>query len=394
MQNSAYPRDPTEADRRRPRRGRGRAGEPGRVTDLLTRYRSLSTPRVVGLISGTSADGIDAVRVQFRDGGMQVEEFVTVPYPAEDRERLFALMEDRATVRDAARMHVRLGELFAAAARQVMGEGVDLVASHGQTVAHLPEARATLQLGEPAVIAELTGCLTVADFRPADMAAGGEAAPLVPFFDAWLLGRNGKDRMALNLGGIANYTWIPKDGPVVGGDTGPANVLMDALCERFLGQPYDDAGKLGAHGKVIPSILQELMAHPYIHRTGPRSTGREEFGREMAARLEGEPADLVRTAAAFSAESVALGLRRHLRGPVEIVVGGGGCENPTLMAELAARLPEATWRRFDEFGVPAGAREAAAFALMGHETAHGRPSNVPGVTGARGPKVLGKLVYP
>ena len=141
-------------------------------------------------------------------------------------------------------------------------------------------------------------------------------------------------------------------------------------------------------------ILQELMAHPYIHRTGPRSTGREEFGREMAARLEGEPADLVRTAAAFSAESVALGLRRHLRGPVEIVVGGGGCENPTLMAELAARLPEATWRRFDEFGVPAGAREAAAFALMGHETAHGRPSNVPGVTGARGPKVLGKLVYP
>jgi anhydro-N-acetylmuramic acid kinase len=348
----------------------------------------------VGLISGTSADGIDAVRVQLRDGGMQVEEFRTVPYPSDVRERLFALMEDRATVREAARMHVLVGELFADAARQVMGEGVDLIASHGQTVAHLPDARATLQLGEPAVIAERTGCLTVADFRPADMAAGGEAAPLVPFFDAWLLGGTGVDRMALNLGGIANYTWIPADGPVVGGDTGPANVLMDALCERYLGQPYDDGGRLGAQGRVLPEILQELLAHPYIHRTGPRSTGREEFGREMAARLEGEPADLVRTAAAFSAESVALGLRRHLRGPVEVVVGGGGCENPTLMGELAQRLPEVTWRRFDEFGVPAGAREAAAFALMGHESAHGRPSNVPGVTGARGLKVLGKLVYP
>lgn len=377
-----------------PRRVGEEAGEGGGVTDLLLRYRSLATPRLVGLISGTSADGIDAVRVKLREGGMQVEEFRTVPYDPEVRERLFALMEDRATVREAARMHVLLGEAFAAAARQVMGEGVDLVASHGQTVAHLPDARATLQLGEPAVIAERTGCLTVADFRPADMAAGGEAAPLVPFFDAWLLGGSGVDRMALNLGGIANYTWIPTDGPVLGGDTGPANVLMDALCERFLGQPYDEGGRLGARGQVLPEVLRDLMAHPYIQRTGPRSTGREEFGREMAGSLKGEPADLVRTAAAFSAESVALGLRRHLRGPAEVVVGGGGCENPTLMWELAQRLPEVTWRRFDEFGIPAGAREAAAFALMGHETAHGRPSNVPGVTGARGPKVLGKLAYP
>lgn len=372
----------------------GRRVEASRVTDPLLHYRSLATPRIVGLISGTSADGIDAVRVKLNGRGMQVEEFVTVPYPPEVRERLFALMEDRASVREAARMHVVLGGLFADAASQVKGEGIDLVASHGQTVAHLPEARATLQLGEPAVIAEKLGCLTVGDFRPADMAAGGEAAPLVPFFDAWLLGGSGVDRMALNLGGIANYTWIPTDGPVLGGDTGPANVLMDALCERFLGKPYDEGGQLGARGRVLPDVLQELLAHPYIHRTGPRSTGREEFGREMAARLEGEPADLVRTAAAFSAESVALGLRRHLRGPAEIVAGGGGCENPTLMGELQQRLSEVTWRRFDDFGVPAGAREAAAFALMGHETAHGRPSNVPGVTGARGLKVLGKLVYP
>lgn len=412
----------------------------------VERYRSLKHPRVVGLMSGTSADGIDAVLVEIdRDAQrLTVLRQSSLDYTAELRQRLFALFEDRASVRELARMNVILGEEFARAALQVLdGESADLIASHGQTVAHLPGEfpPATLQVGEPAVIAARTGCLTVADFRPADLALGGQGAPLVPFFDAWLLGRHAEvDRVTINIGGMANLSWIPADGgPVLGWDTGPGNVLVDALAEIFTGQAMDPEGQLAARGQVLEPMLDRLLAHSYFHQTGPKSTGREAFGRELAASLAstGQPLegtlrfapvssgpalqgatlsgelarsdtasslsqrdaapDLLRTAVALTAESLARSLATVVRGPFEAVVGGGGVRNPVMMEELRVRLGRlgmTALRTFDEFGVPASARECAAFAVMGHETVWGRPSALPSVTGASRPAVLGKLCFP
>lgn len=362
------------------------------------RYRTLENPRVVGLISGTSADGVDAVLVSLGEGSVKVHRHLTMPLPGELREGLFRAFEDEATVREVAVLDVQVGELFARAALEVMGEErADLVASHGQTVAHLPRQAATLQIGQPAVIAERTGCLVAAEFRYKDMAAGGEGAPMVPFFDIWLLHSEKVDRVALNIGGIANVTWIPRSGEPAGYDTGPGNALSDAIVERHNGRSYDAGGELAARGRVLPELLEELLAHDYFRQPAPKSTGREEFGRPMAERLwgRGEPADLARTALALTAETIAREVLRLTDGPVELVGAGGGVENPVLMEELRRRLPERVrLRRFDEFGVPAEVREATAFALLGHRTAHGLPSNVPSVTGARRATVLGALVYP
>ncbi|MEW6281743.1 MAG: anhydro-N-acetylmuramic acid kinase [Candidatus Eremiobacterota bacterium] len=370
---------------------------------MIDAYRSRPVHRVVGLISGTSADGIDAALVEFSPGPRLVR-FLCKPYPPAVRQRIFALMENRADVVEVARMNVLLGRLFAEAARDVSPERPDLVASHGQTIAHLPveteycgyPVRCTLQIGEAAELAARVGCPVASDFRPADVALGGQGAPLVPFADALLLRDPEVDRAALNIGGIANLTWIPREGPVRACDTGPGNCLMDALAERAVGRPCDLNGELAAKGRVIPEILEELLSHPYFALTGPRSTGREAFGRPLADRLWGraEPADLVRTAAALTAETIARGLRAYFS-EGEVVAGGGGVDNPVLMGELAARLPERTrLRRFDEFGIPAEAREAVAFAILGHHTMLGLPSNVPGATGATRPAVLGKLSLP
>lgn len=365
---------------------------------MLARYRSLEAPRVVGLMSGTSIDAIDAALVEIAPAGVRLLDFRSHPLPDPVRARLHEVMDDRGTPRELTRLHWLLGELFARAALSVMP--ADLVASHGQTVAHLPddgEERGTLQIGEGSVIAQRTGCLTVCDFRPADMAAGGQGAPLLPYLDARLLHDGSVDRIALNLGGMANLTWVPARGEVEACDTGPGNALMDALAERAVGAPCDVGGRMAARGSVIPELLDELMAHPFLAKPLPKSTGREEFGRPLADRLWGRASaeDLMRTAAAFTAASVALHVARSLRGPAELFVAGGGVENPVLMAELAARLPSSVAvRRFDDLGIPAQAREAVGFALMGHETALGRPSNVPRATGASRPVVLGKIVYP
>jgi len=369
---------------------------------LIEAYRRLQAPRVVGLISGTSADAIDAALVQIEGRSMRLLRFVSRPFPVEVRALLFDLFEDRATVRQAARAHFRLGQLFAEAAREAMGEeGADLIASHGQTVAHLPgeSPPSTLQLGEAAVIAAQTGCLTVSDFRPSDLVLGGQAAPLVPYFDAWLLGGSEVDRAAINIGGMANVSWVPRQGPVRGWDSGPGNVVSDALAERFLQQPADFGGSLASRGRVIPEILQEMLGHPYFQGRGPKSTGREEFGRDFIQPYldRARPEDLVRTALALTAESLIQSLRPCIQGPFELVVGGGGFHNPVLMKELQERARDLPLRGivgFEDFGITADAREACAFALMGHETLHGRPSSVPEVTGASRPAILGKICFP
>lgn len=369
---------------------------------MIAPYQSLSAPRIVGMISGTSADAIDAALVQIEGGQMRLLRFVSRPYPTEVRELIFALMEDRASVRQAARAHFVLGGLFAEAALEVMaGESVDLIASHGQTVAHLPNESppSTLQLGEAAVIAERTRTLTVSDFRPADLVLGGQAAPLVPYFDAWLMRSPELDRAAINIGGMANVSWIPRQGDVRGWDSGPGNVVSDALAERFLGQPADFGGKMASTGRVIPEILAEMLQHPYFVASGPKSTGREDFGRDFIDPFlaRATPEDLMRTALALTAESLLNSMKAVIQGPFEMVVGGGGYHNPVLMEELRQRASTLPMRRlvgFEEFGISADAREACAFALMAHETLHGRPSSVATVTGACRPALLGKVTFP
>lgn len=368
---------------------------------MIQHYRSLTCPRVVGMISGTSADAIDAALVEIEGPTMRLLRFHSHPFPAEVRSLLFELFEDRASLRQAARAHVRLGQLFAEAALEVLqGERADLICSHGQTVAHLPleDPPSTLQLGEASLIAARTGTLTVSDFRPADMALGGQAAPLVPFFDAWLLRHPEFDRAAINIGGMANVSWVPHQGPVQGWDSGPGNVVMDALAERFLGQPADFEGRLAAQGQVRWELLNKMLEHPYFALTGPKSTGREDFGRDWIDPFlsQASPADLMRTAAALTAETLARSLARVTQGPFEAVIGGGGWHNPVLMAELQARLGQTcqAMRDFRDFGITADAREACAFALLGHETLHERPSSVPEVTGARRAAILGRISFP
>jgi len=373
---------------------------------VIVGYRQLTAPRVLGMISGTSADAIDAALVQLEGRSMRLLRFASRPYPPETRELIFALMEDRASVRQLSRAHFLVGELFADVAVTLLeGESVDLIGSHGQTVAHLPYETppSTLQIGEAAIIAERTGALVVSDFRTADLALGGQAAPLVPYFDSWLLRSETVDRAAINIGGMANVSWVPREGsgapPVMGWDSGPGNVVSDALAERFLGQPADFDGKFSATGRVVPEILAEMLLHPYFAATGPKSTGREDFGRDFFEPYleKAQPADLMRTALALTAETLLNSIRPLIQGPFEMVVGGGGYHNPVLMQELrerAAGLPLQRLVGFEEFGITADAREACAFALMAHETLHGRPSSIASVTGARRPAVLGKISFP
>jgi anhydro-N-acetylmuramic acid kinase len=376
-------------------------------------------------MSGTSADGVDAAVVDIARGRVRVVAFATYPYPAALRRAVLDLAHaDRARVDDLCRLNVALGEVFAEALlhlarRSRIGlRSIDLVGSHGQTVRHLPpggrrRGGATLQLGEPSVIAERTGIPTVADFRPRDLAAGGQGAPLVPFADRFLFRDRRKVRAVQNVGGIANVTFLPPGrGRIIAFDTGPGNMVIDRAAERATRgrQRFDSGGRLAARGRVDPALLAEWMRHPYLRRRPPKSTGREMFGREFADRLYDRarrrglaPADVVATATAWTAESIADAYRRFLPrrpasaageadGPDEVILSGGGARNPALLARLAEALRPARVRLSDEFGIPAEAKEAVAFAILAWAAVRGEAANVPSATGARRGVVLGKII--
>jgi len=310
------------------------------------------------------------------------------------------------------RMNFTLGELFASAALRLIAEAglrpdeVDLIGSHGQTIWHEPKpveaggviSRSTLQIGEPAVIAERTGVVTVADFRVRDVAAGGQGAPLVPYFDYCLLRSDRKSRAVQNIGGIGNVTYLPAGcglSQVLAFDTGPGNMIIDALCAQFFGRPYDRDGEIAASGRVSPALLAELMAHPYLAERPPKTTGRELFGvqfaRDLAERTGLAPADLVATATAFTAHSIAGAYRRFLGRVDEVIVGGGGARNPVLMRMLSEALPEAAVMTHEAVGIDSDAKEAIAFALLANDCILGLSTNVPGATGGR-PAILGKVL--
>ena len=383
--------------------------------DLLERYRGLDSPKVIGLMSGTSVDALDAALVEMVEGRPRLIRLSSLEWPQSVREMLQEIFRGGSSVFEVAKLHWLLGEYFAQAAELVMKEAgvrADLIASHGQTIFHLPneddllghKVRATLQIGEGAVIAERTGCLTVCDFRPQDLACGGQGAPLVPFADKILFCDPQCDRIALNIGGMANITWIPKDGrDCLACDTGPGNAILDRLAQVYLGQSCDLNGDFASTGSVIPELLEELMKHKFLALPMPKSTGREEFGAPLAdslierAKDNGWLAqDLMFTLASFTAFSIALHIKRLLSGRCQVLVGGGGINNRVIMERLRYSLADkqVEFLSMESIGVPAQAREAMAFALLGHYTATGQTSNLPSATGAKRPCVLGKIVLP
>ena len=373
---------------------------------------------VVGLMSGTSVDGIDAavVEIERNDEADALEVrllgYTEREFDAALRERIFGLFSpEHSRIDEVCEVNVLLGEAFAAAAQQALrqvGLAADLIASHGQTVWHQVapgRVRSTLQLAEPSVIAERLGVTTIADFRPRDIAAGGQGAPLASWGDALLFGDDQLTRAVQNIGGIGNVTWVPPGGQweaMLAFDTGPGNALIDRAAWRFSQGRlrYDAGGALAAAGRADDLLLAELLANPYFGEQPPKTTGRELFGSQFVDPFidrglarGASPSDVMATLTAFTAHSIADQYRRFLPGrPDEVVVGGGGSRNPVLMQLLGELLDPAQIRLHEEFGLPSLGREAVYFALMGYEALHGRPNTIPSCTGAGHAVVMGKLV--
>ena len=380
-----------------------------RLAELAAKKRR----RVVGLMSGTSADGIDAVLVDLWGSGestrYEVLSFNTTPLPSDLRREVFALFAEDASLDALCRVNFALGEAFATAAlaaveqAKLSPESIDLIGSHGQTVRHLPASGATLQIGEPAVIAARTGAVTIADFRAADMAVGGEGAPLVPLVDHLLFAGH-EGRLLLNIGGIANITALPADADVSAVrafDLGPGNMLIDAAVAHCTEgrEHFDRGGKRAARGRVDETLLAELMRHSFLQREPPKSTGREEFGEPFLAdilrRGTWSDDDLIATLTAFTVQSIAEGIRRFCPGEfAKLWVGGGGVHNPRIMAGLQHALPDIAVKSLADLGVDPDAREALSFAVLANETLMGRTGNIPAVTRAQRPVVLGKIALP
>ncbi len=397
----------------------------------LKRYAEAKEHLVVGLISGTSADGVDAAIVKiFGKKPQRVETvaFTTFPYPEDVRETVLGISHD-GDVETLCWLNFALGELFAKAVfevikvAQVQPKRVSLIGSHGQTVRHLPPSfktqgqpprflttGSTLQIASPAVIAARTGIPVISDFRSKDMAFGGQGAPLVPLVDWLLLSHPRKNQVALNIGGIANLTVLPSKAEpkeIIAFDTGPGNMLIDAAV-KFFSQgklAFDKNGKWASKGKVSDELLGWLMSHPFIRQKPPKSTGREMFGEKFfdqvlkrARQLRMGDCDVVATLTAFTAESIANAIKKFVLPKVrkvdELIVSGGGSNNPVLMAMLKQKLGEVEIHRSDEFGINANAKEAVAFAILAHRTAMGLTGNLPSATGSKMPTILGSITLP
>jgi len=360
----------------------------------------------LGLMSGTSADGIDAALVQFPEaGGCHFVDGLTHPWAPALRERLVDLGQggELASLDELGDVDARIGLHFAAAANAlleqagVQASAVRAIGSHGQTVRHRPGATPafTLQLGDASRIVEGTGITTVADFRRRDVAAGGQGAPLMPAFHLAMLGTTGEDRAVLNLGGIANLSLIPRDGRLLGFDTGPANALLDAWCQRHTGATFDRDGAFAASGEVDQALLARWCGDPWFALPPPKSTGREQFHLPWAEAFLGDaaraPADVQATLLELTAVTVAEALRRGLPAVRRVLVCGGGVRNAQLLRRLAARLPGVVVESSALHGLDPDYMEAMGFAWLAQQTLAGVPGNLPSVTGARGPRILGAI---
>lgn len=379
---------------------------------------------IIGLMSGTSLDGIDAVLLRVSGSGISTK-FTQLAFHHQSFPRglkdilLKNSVPDSSRVDEIARLNVLLAHLYADVVRKVAAKGgkqlsrIDLIGSHGQTIQHLPkqvkmfgkDVRATFQIGDPSVLATLTGITTVGDFRLADMSVGGQGAPLVPYFD-WLAFRSeSRHRALLNIGGIANITALPaKCSPedVVAFDTGPGNMVIDALMQRLYGRPFDKNGIIASSGMIIHELFDWMKGHPYLKQRPPKSTGREMFGKKFvedilkrAGKYDRE--DIIATATQFTAFAVHESVRKFVRDPKvidQLIVSGGGAKNGYIMAALREYFKAVQVRAIDEFGVSSEAKEAICFAILANECLAGNPANMPSVTGAKRRVVLGKICRP
>ncbi len=394
---------------------------------MLSGFQTTQDRRIIGLMSGTSADGIDAAVIllgEKNDGlSLDVLGFDTVAFPSGLRHRLMEVSDPKTgRIDELSRLHFELGELFARSAFIVADaaglsmEEIDLIGSHGQTVCHLPEREgrygvetgATLQIGDPSVIAQRTGVVTVGDFRTADVARGGQGAPLVPYVDYLLFRHPEKVRALLNLGGIANITVLPADpkpDDVMAFDTGPANMLIDAVARAELGRDMDADGAGARRGRPAEELVVDVLAMPYFERPPPKSTGRELFGDRCAmdlvraGRKTGlRSEDLLATATEITVRSIEDACRRFVLPAVarldELIVSGGGAGNGFLLERLARVMAPVEVSTSDDHGLSSDAKEAVAFAVLADRTVRGRPGSLPGATGADRPAVLGKICLP
>ena len=383
---------------------------------------------VAGVMSGTSADGINVALVRIPKPSQRsphpTPQFkylshAEYPYPARVRQAVLQMMNaTHASVAELSRLNFLLAELYAEAVRNTereFGTRVHLVGCHGQTLYHQGEPKnymgrkfaCTCQIGEGSIVAARLGVPVVSDFRPADIAAGGKGAPLVPYLDYLLYRHSDFGRVVQNVGGIGNLTAIPKGasaGKILAFDTGPGNMVIDAVTERLFARSFDRGGVIAASGRVLEGVNQKILRSAFFERKPPKTAGREEFGREFVSQFlklcgRARKEDVVATATALTAESVGVSMKKFVLKNNsqyrEYIVSGGGSNNPTLLAMLANQLRPLglELRISDEFGLPSSAKEAVAFALLAYQTWNCQPSNVPVATGARHPAILGKVSY-
>lgn len=354
-------------------------------------------------MSGTSLDGTDAALVDFSVGAPVCLATYYQPYPDDLKAGILALHEPGGDeIRRMGRFANRLAQEYADATRRLLAAAavpsaaVRAIGCHGQTIRHAPAESYTLQINNPALLAELTGIAVIADFRSRDVAAGGQGAPLVPAFHDAVFRVPDRHRIILNIGGIANVTNLATGRPTGGFDCGPGNMLLDAWIQRCQGKPYDQDGQWGRSGSVLPGLLARLVVHPFLEAPPPKSCGREQFSLGwLESMLSGEeaPADVQATLAAFTATGIADAIGRWCGNPDELFVCGGSARNNALLDELSARLPSARLASTDALGLPADWVEAIAFAWLARRTLLGLPGNLPEVTGARGERILG-AIYP
>lgn len=370
----------------------------------------------IGIMSGTSLDGVDAALVEITGVNEETEvelvEFASLDIPGEVNQQIrdsFSLETSNSALISS--LNVELGELFADAAIKVSKQAgialdtVDFIASHGQTIYHIPEKTgkyqaSTLQIGESAVIAEKTECTVVSDFRPRDMAVGGQGAPIVPYSEYILYRHPERTRLLQNIGGIGNVTVIPPSASIdqlVAFDTGPGNMIINELCQHFYNEPYDIDGKYGKEGTVHEELLNDWMNHPYILRKPPKTTGREEFGmqfvQEYVEKYNMAPNDWIATATMFTAQSIAENVTDYVTDQTDLIIGGGGSYNPTLVQMIKDSLATVNVIRQEDLGYSSDAKEAVAMVILGNQTLHKQPSNVPSATGAAKSVILGKVTY-
>ncbi|MCS7384143.1 MAG: anhydro-N-acetylmuramic acid kinase [archaeon GB-1867-097] len=379
----------------------------------------------LGLMSGTSADGISTIIVKLKGNWTETKfkiiHYRTKKYPEKIRKEIFKIFQpETGKVDNICMMNFVLGEIFAEAALETIDEAglkrteIDFIASHGQTIHHMPKmkkiytymARSTLQIGEPSIIAERTGILTIADFRPRDIAAGGEGAPISAYADYILFRSKTKSRAVQNIGGIANVTYIPRNSKpegIIAFDTGPGNMMIDGIIEYLTRgkMTFDENGKIAARGKVNCKLLEYLMEHPYLKRKPPKTTGRREFGRKYiikvvkrAEKMNLNLEDILATITKYTAKTIAESYRRYLPEiPDETIIGGGGSHNKTLMKMLEEEIGDETRIfRHEDFGIPAQAKEPLILTILANEAIHGHFNNIPSATGAKRKVLMGKII--